>query len=338
MKKLCCFLLAMLLFASVCFTGCTMTEAAVREPEDYTEPTEPETAAPTAAEPFDAGISSVVMECPAEITVTPDAPAELPIRFTNVDDNGAPVGGRICTLTVQRRGETVMNERVFALHEGTELTLPLDYSFSRYDPDREELLTLLLTYEDERVVARVNVRLQNWPDEVYAEMTGEKLPYSIDILRNENLVVVYGLDEDGAYTQPVHVFLCSTGKATPSGNYKIGWKVPWRALFGYVYGQYAMHINGNILFHSVPYKRMAKDTLKSAEFNKLGTAASMGCIRMAVADVKWIYDYCPSGTAVHIFDVDELTFEKPEQILLDLEDERACWDPTDPDPENPWNS
>ena len=171
---------------------------------------------------------------------------------------------------------------------------------------------------------------------LYAALTGDKLPYSIDVIRNQNTVIVYGKDESGAYTMPVKVFVCSNGNWTPTGRYTIGSKQEWCALFGGVWGQYAQVITGNILFHSVPYTRRDKGSLESWEYNKLGTTASMGCVRLAVADVKWIYDFCPRGTPVHIFDADETPLPRPEPMYLDPDDPRSGWDPTDPDEDNPW--
>ena len=34
--------------------------------------------------------------------------------------------------------------------------------------------------------------------------------------------------------------------------------------------------------------------------NRLGSPASAGCIRMTVADAKWLYDYVPTGTPIKI--------------------------------------
>ena len=67
------------------------------------------------------------------------------------------------------------------------------------------------------------------------------------------------------------------------------------------YGQYATRIYSSYLFHSVPYYSQHKDDVEYDEFNKLGTIASLGCIRLAVVDVKWIYDNCPLGTPVVIY-------------------------------------
>ena len=61
-------------------------------------------------------------------------------------------------------------------------------------------------------------------------------------------------------------------------------------------------IVGNILFHSVPYTQTSKDALEFEEYNKLGTAASMGCIRLSVEDAKWIYDHVKEGMQVWIHD------------------------------------
>jgi len=95
-------------------------------------------------------------------------------------------------------------------------------------------------------------------------------------------------------------FYCSTGAVTPTGTYYTSDKYPWRVLFGNVYGQYTTRIHSNILFHSVPYAHIDKSSLKYDEYNKLGQKASSGCIRLAVKDAKWIYDYAPTGTKVKI--------------------------------------
>lgn len=163
-------------------------------------------------------------------------------------------------------------------------------------------------------------------------------PYYIKVNRLKNVVTIYGL-EDGYYTKPVRAMVCSVGKnnGTPAGTYRTSDKYEWRFLVGDVYGQYAYRISGHIMFHSVPYYSMNKGDLESAEYNKLGEAASLGCVRLAVKDAKWIYDNCPTGTLVTIYDSEYAgPLGKPVAENLDLDDERACWDPTDPDEENPW--
>ena len=115
-------------------------------------------------------------------------------------------------------------------------------------------------------------------------------------------------------------------------------KYVWRALNGGVYGQYATRITGSYLFHSVPYYRQDKSTLETGEYNKLGSRASAGCVRLCVRDVKWIYDHCASGTIVTLYDDSNLQepLMKPNAIRIPTNSRNAGWDPTDPDGRNPW--
>lgn len=166
------------------------------------------------------------------------------------------------------------------------------------------------------------------------------LPYYIEVIRNQETVIVYGMDDKGDYTKIIQVFVSSPGAGynTPVGTFKTKKGYEWGALFGNVYGQYSTVITGHILFHSVPYHSMSKDDLVWEYYNRLGTKDSLGCIRLTVADAKWIYDNCESGTMVKIYD-GELPngVTKPVAQKIDPNDPRRGWDPTDPDPNNPWH-
>lgn len=129
--------------------------------------------------------------------------------------------------------------------------------------------------------------------------------YYIMVYKGSQSTVVYGKDSDGNYTKQVKIFTCSTGAKssdTPVGGYKIRAKYRWRYLVGGVLGQYNSSISEYYLFHSVPYYKMDASTLEDEEYDKLGSPASQGCIRMCVRDCKWIYDNCPVGTQVSIVD------------------------------------
>ena len=105
------------------------------------------------------------------------------------------------------------------------------------------------------------------------------------------------------YQKPVMAMVCSTGPATPLGDYYIpSRKQEIGALFGNVYGIYVTDIVGDILFHSVPAKEPRADTIIGEEYNKLGTSASMGCVRLSVPDAKWIMENAATGTWVHFYD------------------------------------
>ncbi len=152
-----------------------------------------------------------------------------------------------------------------------------------------------------------------------------------------NTVTVYVRGADGQYSEPVKVMLCSVGSGTPLGFFRTSDKYDWHELLGYVYGQYCTRITGRILFHSIPYLRTSPNSMESAQYNKLGTSASMGCVRLACGDAYWIYVNCASGTLVEFYDdPDPGPLGKPELIELDLNDPNAGWDPSDPNEKNPW--
>lgn len=167
---------------------------------------------------------------------------------------------------------------------------------------------------------------------------GNANPYYIRINRALNTVTVYALN-GGEYV-PYTAFICSTGPATPLGTYTTFNKSRWRLLYGPCYGQYVTDIVGDILFHSVPYYTMYEGDLEYYEYNKLGTAASMGCIRLCVRDALWIYNNCPIGTVVELYDDWESygPLGRPESIYIDPESPNRGWDPTDPAENNPWNN
>ena len=181
-------------------------------------------------------------------------------------------------------------------------------------------------------------------DPVYAGrgFTGavrEEYPYLLAVNRAASTVTVYTADEENRYTVPFMAMVCSGGSDTPIGYFATPIKYEWRLLSGPCYGQYATRIWDAYLFHSVPYYTQHKDDVEYDQFNQLGTPASLGCIRLAVVDVKWIYDNCPLGTPVIIYDDAERPgpMGKPGTIYTDPADEtRRGWDPTDPDPVNPW--
>ena len=166
-------------------------------------------------------------------------------------------------------------------------------------------------------------------------------PYYVKVNYGANVVTVYTTDENNNYTVPVKAMVCSTGTATPrSGKYQSGYKARWIKLFGNVHGQYSTRIVGNILFHSVPYLQYSDPaSLEYWEYDKLGTTASAGCVRLAVADAKWIYDNIGSGTIVEFYsDSNPGPLGKPSARKISGNESCRNWDPTDPDNNNPWRN
>lgn len=191
----------------------------------------------------------------------------------------------------------------------------------------------------------VSRRSDYYPDDRTASVyNGQKLKdngctYAVKINRQQNVVTVYSLDKEGYYTVPVKAMCCSVSSddTTPEGLFTTSDRFEWALLEGGVYGQYAYKIVGGILFHSVPYKSYGHDKLETWEFNKLGTGASLGCIRLCVADAKWIFYHCEAGTQVNIFDSDYVgPLGRPQPAFVFEDVENTDWDPTDEAYGNPY--
>lgn len=167
-----------------------------------------------------------------------------------------------------------------------------------------------------------------------------KHKYCVGVNRKENVVTVYEKDSDGYYTVAVKAFACSCGKAgseTPLGTYTTADKYEWLKMVDGTYAQYTLRITDQIWFHSVPYTAKDKGALEYDEFNKLGTSASLGCVRLAAADAKWIYDNVEWKSMVFIYDSETPgPLGKPETVKIDTNNKNKGWDPTDPDKANPW--
>ncbi len=175
--------------------------------------------------------------------------------------------------------------------------------------------------------------------ELAERIAAAEYPFYIKVNREQCCVTVYAVDEDGAYTVPYRAMVCSTGlyNRTPAGTFHISDKYVWRDLNGGVCGQYASRVHKGVLFHSVPYYSHSKNALCTNKYNMLGEQASAGCIRLTVEDAKWIYDNCPSGTTVEVYDDENPgPLGKPEAVTIDTDSPNKGWDPTDPDENNPW--
>ena len=160
--------------------------------------------------------------------------------------------------------------------------------------------------------------------------------YQIRINKQANCVTVYKQNSNGTY-KPVKAIICSTGYATKLGTYSLGQKMRWHTLMGPCYGQYCTRIYGGVLFHSVWYTSQNPSTLSISSYNKLGITASHGCVRLTVADAKWIYDNVPSGSKVIIYNSSNPgPLGKPKALKISG---HTNWDPSDVwSKGNPWNS
>ena len=149
------------------------------------------------------------------------------------------------------------------------------------------------------------------------------------------------------------IMICSTGKRnneTPTGRYTIYERYEYKLLGtedAPCYGLWACRFKPHYLFHSVPISANAgRDSEKGhrmtnmKKYEKLGSVASNGCIRVTVGDAKWIYDLSADKT-VSVWVTSDLGPEppKPPAVIWSepYTDKKGYgWDPTDPHPDNPY--
>ncbi|MFG6393137.1 MAG: L,D-transpeptidase family protein [Lachnospiraceae bacterium] len=179
----------------------------------------------------------------------------------------------------------------------------------------------------------------------------------LEINRAAGCVTAYAYDsEKKAYIIPVKSFTVSVGRDvsstgtsaslntnssfTPLGSYSVssnGTSVKYTLKPMYepdgsiVYARWATHIVGNVYFHAVAVGSQSHYALNPSTYNRLGYPASAGCVRMTVADAKWIYDYAPAGTKVNIV---QGSSSKPGPLGKNptiTVDSTIHYDPTDPE-------
>ena len=149
--------------------------------------------------------------------------------------------------------------------------------------------------------------------------------------------------------------ICSSGRGkneTPVGRYTIYETYDYKLLGSeeedtLCYGFWACRFYKGHLFHSVPISYDAGTDMEKAHrmtnmlnYQKLGSKASHGCVRMTVADAKYIYDLA-TFYKVNVWVTRDKgpTPAKPPQVIWTepyTYRKKYGWDPTDPDPANPY--
>ena len=179
---------------------------------------------------------------------------------------------------------------------------------------------------------------------------GDKL--LVVYLGSQSVVGYEGRDGDW---DELRIMICSSGRQkhdTPTGTYKITDRYTYHPLGtteeSSCYGFYACRFKPHYLFHSVPISDKATKAdlghsmCNMHKYEKLGTVASDGCVRLTVADAKWIYEFSETGkVTVRIIKDKGPTPQKPPAIIWEepyTDKNGYGWDPTDPDPRNPYHA
>ena len=137
--------------------------------------------------------------------------------------------------------------------------------------------------------------------------TPPPLRYMLKVDVTNQVTTAYELDAQGEYSIVARQMICSTGTRSNPTPLKTTQSKGSRARWGYFpewdsHAQYLTRIDSANAFHSVLYREPNAQALVVGAYNALGSRASHGCVRLLVADAKWIYDNCPSGTTITVYE------------------------------------
>ncbi|MBL7123819.1 MAG: L,D-transpeptidase [Actinobacteria bacterium] len=97
--------------------------------------------------------------------------------------------------------------------------------------------------------------------------------------------------------------ICSGGadqSPTPQGEFETSDKIKYSWVERFDVGAfYWTRFYKKYLFHSVPFDKNREMIIE--EYEKLGSPASHGCIRLKLEEAKWLYEKLPSGVRVIIY-------------------------------------
>lgn len=186
----------------------------------------------------------------------------------------------------------------------------------------------------------------------------DKSKMELVINRAAGVVTAYAYDsEKKSYCIPVKAFTVSVGsdissnktskglniksRFTPLGTYSVctnGTAVKYSVKTmvepnkSVVYARWTTHVVGNVYFHAIAVSKNSHKALNYKTYNKLGSPASAGCIRMTVADAKWIYDNARTGTKVEIVKGSK-SYPGPlgKPATIKINSSKVKYDPTDPE-------
>jgi lipoprotein-anchoring transpeptidase ErfK/SrfK len=140
-------------------------------------------------------------------------------------------------------------------------------------------------------------------EESVAEKSLDSIDYTlsedfrIEIDLTQQRLIVFHMDE------VLREMICSGGapeSPTPLGEYSTTQKIEyaWVERFG-VGAYYWIRFFEDYLIHSVPFDENGEMIVE--EFEKLGSPASHGCIRLRLEEAKWLYETLPLGVKVVIY-------------------------------------
>ena len=154
--------------------------------------------------------------------------------------------------------------------------------------------------------------------------------YAIRINKATRTMYVLAQDASGNFTIPYKTLMVTVGDDTPIGSFSIYEKYRWHFMHTDCYCQFLSRFKGHFLLHSLLYTRPDYNTMDAIYYNYMDDSMSGGCVRLRAVDCAWIYNNCPNGTTVTIYNNkwDKGPIEK--DAIQQAIPRNQTFDPTDP--------
>ncbi len=141
-------------------------------------------------------------------------------------------------------------------------------------------------------------------DDLVLEPEGEQI---IDFSNSDNFKIEVDIKKQRAFVyykgEIIKEMICSSGadsSPTPTGEFTTSQKIEYDWVDRFDMGAYYwIRFYKSYLFHSIPFDKDGNMIVE--EYEKLGSPASHGCIRLDLKNAKWLYEKLPLGVKVWIY-------------------------------------
>ncbi len=154
--------------------------------------------------------------------------------------------------------------------------------------------------------------------------------YAIKVNKATRTMYILAKDASGNFTIPYKTLMVTVGDDTPIGSFSIYEKYRWHFMHTDCYTQFLSRFKGHYLLHSLLYTSPDYNTMDAIYYNYMDDSMSGGCVRLRAVDCAWIYNNCPNGTTVTIYNDkwDKGPIEK--DAIQQAIPRNQTFDPTDP--------
>lgn len=133
-------------------------------------------------------------------------------------------------------------------------------------------------------------------------------PYFIYVEKGSHSITVYTKDPNGYYTVELACWPTATGSTdslTPTGTFEVGTKEKWHVwpslnVSPYTTRYYDNEKYGGLFIHAAVYAGRNFSWPFGNSLRGIGRNATSGCLRTTVQCAYFVYNYCETGTLIHI--------------------------------------